>query len=73
MMHRFQNLKKHHIGVGLVLAVAIILFWRGVWQLADMFFFPESPGLSNFLSLVLGLAVIYIVYRYLDKDAADHL
>jgi Fuseless len=32
---------------------AIILFWRGIWNLADYFLFPEHPMESAFASLFI--------------------
>jgi len=53
MMKRFR---KHRIIRALVAGVGIILFWRGVWGLADM-----TPILSNeFVSIGFGIILLVI-------------
>lgn len=43
-----------------VVGVAIILFWRGVWILADIFLFPNDMLLSAAISLIAGLFILYV-------------
>lgn len=37
-----------------IVAAGIILFWRGVWHLADVFVFPDDYTLSAWASLIVG-------------------
>lgn len=37
----------------LLVSIAIILLWRGVWNFVDMYFFPEFPVFSNMLTIIL--------------------
>ena len=37
----------------LIVSIAIILLWRGVWNFADMYFFPEFPVFSNMVTITL--------------------
>lgn len=37
----------------LIFAIAIIMIWRGVWNLTDEYFLPTHPLASNILSILL--------------------
>lgn len=51
--------KRYHILAAILVASAIILFWRGVWMLADEFLFPSLPWLSALAGLIIGLMILY--------------
>ncbi len=51
----------------LIIAIAVVFFWRGTWNLLDMYFFPEDPVLSNILSVLFGLFFLYLP----DKDIKE--
>jgi len=38
--------------------LGIILFWRGIWNLADEYLFTEDPIFSNLLSVAIGATII---------------
>jgi len=57
IIKRFE--KKHHILTAMLLGAAIILFWRGIWMLADEFLFPGIPWLSASVGLLIGLLILY--------------
>jgi hypothetical protein len=40
-------------------ALGIVFFWRGAWNLIDTYFLPRYFLASNFVSLGLGLAMVY--------------
>ncbi len=44
----------------LLIAVGIVLIWRGVWGLADAFLFPNIPILSFLASIGMGILVLLI-------------
>ncbi|MBU1151851.1 hypothetical protein KJ632_03440 [Patescibacteria group bacterium] len=50
-----------------VIAFGVVMFWRGVWNLLDLYLFPGSPILSDIASIALGLFVIYLP----DKSFKD--
>jgi len=39
---------------------AIIVFWRGVWGLLDLYLFPDQPLLSYIICIIIGLAIVFI-------------
>lgn len=55
---RFKEL--HPTANVVVVVIAIIMFWRGVWGILDVILFPNSPLFSYGLSIVLGALVLYI-------------
>lgn len=44
----------------IVVVVAIIAFWRGVWGLFDVLLFPSSPIISYLSSIAVGALVLYL-------------
>ena len=51
------------LGFALIVGLAIVAFWRGAWQLMDLFVFPENYVLSNVVSLVVGFLVLVLAHR----------
>ena len=52
-----QNLKKNF--TIFVLAVGIVLVWRGVWGLLDLYLFPGNEALSFTVSIIAGIVILY--------------
>ena len=46
--------------------VAVVMMWRGIWGLGDLYLWPKSPKLSYWVSFVAGLIVIVIIVLLLD-------
>jgi len=55
MKRSFKNVSK-----AIVIAFAIVAFWRGVWGLLDIYLFPNSVELSLWISLVVGILLLYL-------------
>lgn len=51
---------RHPHANSIVLIVAIIMLWRGVWGLLDTYFFPGSPTFSYLVSVGLGVLILYL-------------
>ncbi|MDD3793614.1 MAG: hypothetical protein PHI37_02290 [Candidatus Gracilibacteria bacterium] len=43
-----------------LLLLAVVVIWRGIWNIFDRYFFPDYFVLSNLLSIVIGLVIIFI-------------
>ena len=43
-----------------ITGTAIIVFWRGLWGLLDLYLFPGSKELSYIASVIVGLAILYL-------------
>ena len=51
----------------IIIALAIVLFWRGVWGLADLYLSPENKLLSYALSIIIGIVILYEAKSFRDK------
>ena len=59
MFSRFKKLKLHHQTIfGLFIALAAIIFSRGVRGLLDMYLYPNNLVLSMWLSVIIGLVIL---------------
>ena len=50
---------------------AIILFWRGIWNLADQFLFPDHPIISSFASLGIGIGILVLTRHFVNQFIDD--
>ncbi len=50
----------------LLIVAGVVLVWRGIWHLADRFLFPDYPLLSEALSILIGLFLLYLPDRDLS-------
>lgn len=41
-----------------IVALTVVMFWRGAWGLMDLYLFPENEGLSFIASLVMSLLLL---------------
>ena len=51
----------------LIIVVAIIMLWRGVWGLLDIYLFPDIPTLSYVVSISMGILRLYLNDFHLDN------
>lgn len=61
-----RELKEQTIKAVLI-GLAVISFWRGAWGLMDMYLFPNNLLLSNLLSLVIGVGILWATH-YVVKE-----
>ncbi|HEX7018187.1 MAG TPA: hypothetical protein VF209_04750 [Patescibacteria group bacterium] len=50
----------------ILIGTAVVLFWRGMWGMLDLYLFPHNLTLSYFFSLLAGILVLYATH-YLVK------
>jgi len=68
MIKRFNKMSRgQQTMFAIVIAFAVVAFWRGVWGLMDEFLFPNNYALSSFISLAIGLAVLFVT-EYATKE-----
>tara|TARA_R110002153_G_scaffold121572_1_gene267199 strand:- start:1737 stop:2000 length:264 start_codon:yes stop_codon:yes gene_type:complete len=53
-------LKNNIVFRSLILGVAAIAVWRGLWTLQDLYLFPKEPVLSCIISILIGIIIFYI-------------
>lgn len=56
----------------IVIAIWIVLVWRGIWNLTDYYLLPQYPNLSNMLSIIIGIAVLYLPDWHLNHLSGRH-
>ncbi len=62
------SLRMHKKFFGVVFAtVAITMLWRGLWNILDLYLLPGHPLLSNIVTIVLGIFLLYLP----DEDLKD--
>ncbi|MBI2043187.1 hypothetical protein HYT25_02250 [Candidatus Pacearchaeota archaeon] len=50
----------------LLIAFAIVAFWRGIWGLMDLYLFPNYEILSYFVSILIGIVILYYTENLLE-------
>lgn len=59
----------------LIFAIAIVMIWRGIWNLVDTYFFPEHLLFSNITSIIIGIAILFFsdskLYTLVDPGDDD--
>jgi len=57
----FKRFKKGYPNLySIIIGLAIIMFWRGLWGLMDLYLFPNNQFLSYFSAALIGLFLLYI-------------
>ena len=57
----------YHNGYVVIVAVAIVMFWYGMFGLLETFLFPENRLLSYVVALGIGLFVLFVNDFKLDE------
>jgi len=52
----------------IIIAFAIVCFWRGIWGLMDEYLFPNNFVLSHSISIFIGILILL-----LTKNLIKHL
>lgn len=61
MKNLLKILKRSHRNLySIILGTAIVLYWRGIWGIFDLYFFPNNELLSYVLSAILGIFLLWI-------------
>jgi len=56
----------HPILNSILIGTAIVLFWRGMWGVLDMYLFPNNDAVSYAISTLLGILVLVIHNGFKD-------
>jgi len=68
MFDKLSRMKFRHQSIfAILIAFAVISFWRGIWGLMDEYLFPDNYQLSLWVSLFLGLGIL-ISTHYATKE-----
>lgn len=44
----------------LIECIAIVMIWRWIWDLLDMYLFPGNPFMSNLVSITLWIIILLV-------------
>ena len=61
MKNKTSNLKT------LLICIGVVMVWRGVWNLCDSYLFPDNPILSDVISIVVGILILYLDDKKIDE------
>ncbi len=50
----------------LIIGLAIVLFWRGAWIIADYLIFPKSILISGVISMAVGIIILVSSKRLVE-------
>ncbi len=65
---KFIQLRKSDSNINMILiAIAVVMIWRGVWGILDTFLFPNYPLISYIISLTMGIIILWIDNKKLDE------
>ena len=53
----------------IIIAFAVVSFWRGVWGLMDVYLFPNNHVLSLSISVLIGLIILYFTKHIIGELA----
>ncbi|OGE15093.1 hypothetical protein A3F00_00310 [Candidatus Daviesbacteria bacterium RIFCSPHIGHO2_12_FULL_37_11] len=60
-----KNFRKNHQYLFFVfIGASVVLFWRGIWGLMDLYLFPENQSLSYISSLLIAAALLFITHSW---------
>lgn len=55
--------RKHKIIAAILIGSAVVMFWRGMWGLLDLYLFPDNPAISYITSLIVGFVILIITHK----------
>jgi hypothetical protein len=55
----FKGKKKSFFDI-ILTASAVVMFWYGVWGLAEMYLFPSNQTFSYLVAIALGLFILWV-------------
>ena len=67
MFKKLKTLKKdHQLMYSLLIAIALIGIWRGIWMLLDLYLLPENAAASAVISIIAGVLILGITHHKLS-------
>jgi putative flippase GtrA len=59
MFEYYKKLKRKHKNIfTFFVLIAIILIWRGIWGLGDLYLFPSNELISLLSSILIGIIIL---------------
>ena len=61
MTKQYKKFKKKHKVIHLlIVSTAIVMLWRGIWGLLDLYLFADNQTISYFVSVMVAFAILYL-------------
>jgi len=57
------KLKNRHLFLAILVGTAVIAVWRGIWNLLDVYLYPNDIVLSSVISIVFGLTILVFTHQ----------
>ena len=57
------KLKNSHLFLAIIVGTAVIAVWRGIWNLLDLYLYPNDIVLSSIISIVVGLVILVFTHQ----------
>ena len=54
-----EHLKR--VSITILLALAVVSFWRGIWGIMDLYLLPKNPTASFAISIIIGIIIVYSI------------
>lgn len=68
-MHTLKRFFKHHSNLHMLLVVgSVVMVWRGLWGLMDLYLFPNDPLVSYLTSVFGGIFFLMLIDNFNLKD-----
>ncbi len=68
MLKRISGMEsRHQVVFAVIIAFAVVSFWRGLWGLMDVYLLPNNYELSLWASLILGILIL-VGTNYATKE-----
>jgi len=65
--NKFSKRSFKKIAHTILIAFAIVSFWRGIWGLMDLYLSPKNPLVSFLISLIIGIVILYLTENLVRK------
>ena len=59
----FSKTKDKDVVLIIISSIAIVAFWRGVWNLFDYYLLPGYFLYSQIISIVFGIAILFLLSK----------
>ena len=70
--NKFRKNQDSNVNI-LIECIAIIMIWRGVWDLLEIYIFPDSPLISNILCVILWVGILLLDdWKLWELKEEDH-
>ncbi|MFZ2151124.1 MAG: hypothetical protein WAZ12_05290 [Candidatus Absconditicoccaceae bacterium] len=63
-----KGLRKKRSNMNIFLTTAaVVMIWRGVWELLDIYLFPNNRVVSLMIGMIIGIFLLFVDNEKLDE------